>query len=135
SAVSGSKSAPVVNPQPTGFELLLAPTPARLQELTVATFPNDLYFGPQRVTTALPTHSLQKPYVPTDNQSSPTIGTRNRGWTLGIVAAPDLSGTQPFRGTLSGNLGLMATYHLNGRISISAGVLYAKKLYQADFSD
>src|SRR5690606_33605961 len=34
SAVSGSKhaSAPVVNPQPTGFELLLAPTPARLQE-------------------------------------------------------------------------------------------------------
>ncbi|MEC3880537.1 hypothetical protein [Parapedobacter sp. 10938] len=137
SAVTGIKlaSTPVVNPRPTGVESALAPTPVRLQELTTTTFPNGLYLGPQRVTIALPTRSLQKPYIPTDNQPFPTIRRGNRGWTLGIIAAPDLSGTQPFRGKLSGNLGLMATYRLNGWISISAGVLYAKKIYQADFAD
>lgn len=61
--------------------------------------------------------------------------TPQRGWALGVIAAPDFSGTQPLSGKLSGNVGLMATYRLNHWLSISGGALYAKKLYQADFSD
>ncbi|MGV3762476.1 hypothetical protein [Parapedobacter sp.] len=129
-------SIPIAHPQPAGEESLLAPTPVRLHELTSAAFHHDLYRRePQHIATALPMRSLRKAYTRADNQPIPTVGIRNRGWTLGIIAAPDLSGSQPFRGKLSGNLGLMATYHLNGRLSISAGILYAKKIYQADFAD
>lgn len=132
---SKQASTPFVNAQPTGIEPPIAPSPVRLQEVTAAAFPNNLYRGPQHLITASPIHVSHTPYITTENQSSPTSGMQSRGWTLGIIAAPDLSGTQPFHGKLSSNLGLMATYHLDGRLSISAGVLYAKKLYQADFAD
>ncbi len=138
SAVPYSKhpSIPIAHPQPTGEESLLAPTSVRLHELTAAAFPNDFYRRrPQHVATALPVRSLQKAHTRTSNQPISALGIRNRGWTLGIIAAPDLSGSQPFGGKLSSNFGLMATYRLNGRLSISAGVLYAKKLYQAEFAD
>src|SRR5690606_23786240 len=72
---------------------------------------------------------------PIEQQEDFLNGPLHHGWTLGIIAAPDLSGTRPFGGKLSGNLGLMATYHFQGRLSISAGVLYAKKAYVADFAD
>ena len=125
----------IVNTQPTSVEPPTAPMPVRLQELTVAAFPNDLYRGPQRITTALPVRSLHAAPTPVEDDPIAVNETPVRRWTLGIMAAPDLSGTQPFSGKLSGNLGLMATYHLNGRLSISTGVLYAKKLYRADFAD
>ncbi len=128
-------SRPFVNAQPTGIESPVTPSPVRLQEVTAVAFPNHLYRGPQHLTTAVPIHVPHTPYITTENQSSPASGMQSRGWTLGIIAAPDLSGTQPFRGKLSSNLGLMATYRINGRLSISAGVLYAKKLYRADFAD
>jgi len=58
-----------------------------------------------------------------------------KGWSMSVIAAPDLSGTRPLNGKLSGNLGLMATYRVNHWLSISGGALYAKKLYRADFAD
>lgn len=58
-----------------------------------------------------------------------------KGWALSVIAAPDLSGTRPMSGKLSGNVGLIATYRVNQWLSISGGALYAKKLYQADFAD
>ncbi|PPL03581.1 hypothetical protein [Parapedobacter indicus] len=61
--------------------------------------------------------------------------TSQRSWALSVIAAPDLSGTQPLSGKLSGNVGLIATYRFNHWLSISGGALYAKKLYRADFAD
>lgn len=58
-----------------------------------------------------------------------------QGWILSIMAAPDLSGTRPLDGKFSGNVGLVATYRLNNRLSISGGVIYARKLYQTDFAN
>ncbi|SFB81442.1 hypothetical protein SAMN05421747_101280 [Parapedobacter composti] len=55
------------------------------------------------------------------------------GWTFSITAAPDLSGIRPFAGKLSRNFGIVMSYRLNDRLNIAGGLLYAKKLYQADF--
>jgi len=70
-----------------------------------------------------------------DKTVSAVNDNRNTGWTLSIVAAPDLSGTQVMDGRLSGNIGVTATYHFTKRISITSGVLYAKKRYQTAFSN
>ena len=73
---------------------------------------------------------------PMDDRRSPTVAEiPRRGWILGIIAAPDLSGTGPLRGKLGGNIGLMSTYRLNARLSLTGGVLYAKKLYQTEFAN
>ena len=137
SVAPGSKhaSTPAVTTQYIGVESPAALTPVRLPQLAGAAFPSKFNRGPQRMTTKLPIRSLDTPYYTVEYLPLPASGIAHRGWALGIIAAPDLSGTQPFRGKLSSNIGLMATYHLNGRVSISAGVLYAKKLYQADFAD
>ncbi|WP_353125070.1 hypothetical protein [Parapedobacter pyrenivorans] len=58
-----------------------------------------------------------------------------QGWAFSVMAAPDLSGTQPLSGKFGGNIGLMATYRINDWLSVSAGAGYAKKLYEADFAD
>lgn len=69
------------------------------------------------------------------DRHEPTLAKSVDGrWTLSIAAAPDLSGTQPLSGQLSGNIGLIGTYRLNRRLSLSAGVLYAKKRYRTDFA-
>lgn len=60
---------------------------------------------------------------------------RQRGWALSVIVAPDLSGTRPVSGKISGNVGIIATYRLNNWLSLSGGALYAKKLYTADFGD
>lgn len=57
------------------------------------------------------------------------------GWTWSILAAPDLSGTHLLNGKLSSNIGLLVSYRLNRRLSLGTGVLYARKLYDADFAD
>lgn len=72
---------------------------------------------------------------PAADRHGPTRTENVRGrWALSITAAPDLSGTQPLNGQLSGNVGFTATYRLNRRLSISSGVLFSKKRYETDFA-
>jgi len=107
----------------------------QLQQLATDAFPTEVHAVLRGMIPALPVRPPHAAAISTETHPVAVNGTPIRRWTLGIMAAPDLSGTQPFRGKLSGNIGLMATYRLNGRFSISAGALYAKKLYQADFAD
>ncbi len=85
-----------------------------------------------------PNHKLITAYTETSSRRFSSVqlsdSAPQRGWALSVIAAPDFSGTQPLSGKLSGNVGLMATYRINHWLSISGGALYAKKLYQADFS-
>lgn len=107
----------------------------QLQRLATDAFPAEVHAVLRGMIPALPVQPPHTAAIPTETHPVAVNETPDRRWTLGIMAAPDLSGTQLFRGKLSGNIGLMATYRLNGRFSISAGALYAKKLYQADFAD
>lgn len=48
-----------------------------------------------------------------------------------IIAAPDLSSSQSnLSSKLSTNLGLLATYSITKNISLSTGMIYARKLYE-----
>ncbi|WP_257670406.1 PorT family protein [Parapedobacter tibetensis] len=78
---------------------------------------------------ALPATVLRSEAVVSDVPASP----KHTGWSLSIMAAPDVSGMSPVSGKLSGNIGITAAYQLSNRIGISGGILYAKKRYQADF--
>ncbi len=54
---------------------------------------------------------------------------------LSILAAPDLTSVQKSgMSSLSGGLGVEATYILSKKISITTGATYAKKIYNSDFS-
>src|SRR5690606_12302960 len=69
------------------------------------------------------------------NSPQPRSGSVPRkGWAFSVIAAPDWSGAQPLSGKLSSNIGLLATYRVNDWLSLSGGALYARKIYQADFS-
>ncbi len=59
---------------------------------------------------------------------------RHSRLTLGMAVAPDLSGTTPLNGRLGSTFGLLATYSFHSRLSISSGIWYATKRYQADFA-
>jgi len=115
--------------QPPTLAHVLLPLPV------IGTSHASLRHGPRNLAAALPASAPLPVAVPAESQPATANSTYARGWTLGIVAAPDLSGTQPLRGILGGNIGLVATYRIHGRLSINAGVLYAKKRYQADFTD
>jgi len=48
-----------------------------------------------------------------------------------VIAAPDLSSTQSnLSSKLSTNVGLLATYSITKKISLTTGVIYARKLYE-----
>lgn len=115
----------------------IPPVLVRVQSQRMTSGTDPVYFYNKPLGTAM--SSLVQPFPihskPVETPLTATSGTPQRGWTLGIMAAPDLSGTQPFQGKLSSNIGLMATYRLNGRFSISAGALYAKKLYQSNLAN
>lgn len=68
--------------------------------------------------------------VPQEVRSDPP-----RGWAFSIMAAPDLSGTQPLGGKLSINVGLMATYRFNRWLTGTTGIGYAEKRYETDFAN
>lgn len=52
--------------------------------------------------------------------------------SLSILAAPDISGTgSNLSSQLSSNFGLMATYPITPKISLSTGLIYAKKRYNS----
>ncbi|HWK99576.1 MAG TPA: hypothetical protein VNQ55_06500 [Parapedobacter sp.] len=97
--------------------------------------PADLRARPHSIATKSIAQPFQIHSESADYPRTATVETRQHTWSLGIIAAPDLSGMHAFRGKLSGNIGLTATYRVNGWFSITAGALYAKKLYQADFAD
>lgn len=72
----------------------------------------------------------------TTDRSVPLVSeNRNTGWALSIIAAPDLSGTQVMDGRLSGNIGITTTYRITNRISLTGGILYAKKSYETAFNN
>lgn len=57
---------------------------------------------------------------------------RSSGLTLSIMAAPDISGTGAnVSSKISTNIGLLVTYPVSSKISVSTGVIYAKKLYNS----
>ncbi|RQO65284.1 hypothetical protein DBR43_31040 [Pedobacter sp. KBW06] len=57
---------------------------------------------------------------------------KHSGLTLSIMAAPDISGTGAnVSPKVSTNIGLLLTYPLSKKISLSTGVIYAKKLYNS----
>jgi len=56
-------------------------------------------------------------------------------FVLSILAAPDLTSVQKSgTSSLSGGLGVEATYILTKKLSITTGATYAKKIYDSDFS-
>ncbi|NQX40903.1 hypothetical protein SAMN05421820_104308 [Pedobacter steynii] len=57
---------------------------------------------------------------------------KRSGLTFSIMAAPDISGTGAnLSSKVSTNIGLLVTYPLSRKISVSTGVIYAKKLYNS----
>jgi hypothetical protein len=51
--------------------------------------------------------------------------------SFSVIAAPDISSSQGnFSSKLSTNLGLLATYSITKNISLTTGVIYARKLYE-----
>lgn len=57
---------------------------------------------------------------------------KRSGLTFSIMAAPDISGTGAnVSSKVSTNIGLLVTYPLSRKISVSTGVIYAKKLYNS----
>ncbi|MGK6349977.1 hypothetical protein [Parapedobacter sp. DT-150] len=104
---------------------------------TLGTPPPARYGDIPRSTIRIPpdAYTAARPAVTEEGPDSDTVTPgQQRGWALSVVAAPDLSGTQPLSGKLSSNIGLVATYHLTNRLSVTSGALYAKKVYQAPFS-
>lgn len=52
--------------------------------------------------------------------------------TLSLMAAPDISSAkQNISSKLSSNIGLLATYALTNKLSVTSGVVYSKKLYNS----
>lgn len=57
---------------------------------------------------------------------------QNSGLILSLMAAPDIStAKQNTSSKLSSNVGLLATYNLTKKISISSGAIYSRKLYNS----
>lgn len=57
---------------------------------------------------------------------------KRSGLSLSIMAAPDISGTGAnVSSKVSTNIGLMVTYPLSRKLSVSTGIIYAKKLYNS----
>ena len=70
--------------------------------------------------------------VSSPNTKKPITKTNTGGrLAFSVIAAPDLSSTQSnLSSKLSTNLGLLATYSITNRISLTTGVIYARKLYE-----
>jgi hypothetical protein len=65
---------------------------------------------------------VKKPAQPMARSTSP--------FTLSIIAAPDISSSpSSLSNKVSTNIGLLGTYSLTGKLSITTGLIYAKKLY------
>lgn len=64
-----------------------------------------------------------------------SVGEVNRGGTLSVLLAPDLTSVRGSgRASFSQNLGLMYTYPISKRLSVSTGILYARKNYVSAYS-
>ncbi|WP_343522961.1 hypothetical protein [Pedobacter sp.] len=69
-----------------------------------------------------------------DRMKPLTVKQKSR-FVLSILAAPDLTSVQKSgQSSLSGGFGVEATYAVTKRISITTGAVYAKKIYDSDFS-
>jgi len=58
------------------------------------------------------------------------LAEKRRPWALSVMVAPDRSTAKSSVSSgLSSNIGLLATYSLGKRLSLTSGLIYAKKLY------
>lgn len=111
---------PVIAPlvpatRPVGFNLSLVSDPSQINpdDLKIN---NDIALGSMKQT------------LQVNTRKKPTL-------SLSILAAPDLTTVQRSgRSSLSGGLGLEATLSLSKHFSISTGAIYAKKIYDSDYS-
>ncbi|MCX2573390.1 hypothetical protein [Pedobacter sandarakinus] len=86
------------------------------------------HIGLQAEHATIPDGVMEKDVPSTVVKSKPRL-------VMSILAAPDLTTVQKSgKNSLSGGFGLTATVVLNQKLSISTGVLYAKKVYDSDFS-
>jgi hypothetical protein len=59
---------------------------------------------------------------------------RGNDFLISILAAPSLNGVNGFKnGEIGNDLGLLFSFNITNKLSISTGAVYAKKLYEADF--
>jgi hypothetical protein len=57
---------------------------------------------------------------------------KKRGFTLSLMAAPDVTTTQSSKASkISSNVGMLVTYALNNKISVTSGAVYSKKFYNS----
>ncbi len=60
------------------------------------------------------------------------LGIKHRALSFSIMAAPDISTTRDnLSSRVSTNIGLLVTYPITNKISISTGLIYARKLYNS----
>ena len=108
---------------------------AALQQVSVLTTPADL------LAIQIPTRPVVEVSLPSDNTvkerpAVPEKRTFKPSLSLSVFGGPDINGVNNLKNTdhgLSGGLSL--TYTLTPRLSVSAGVAYAKKLYSTDFAN
>jgi hypothetical protein len=57
---------------------------------------------------------------------------KRRGFTLSLMAAPDVTTAQSSKSSkLSSNVGMLVTYALNSKFSVTSGAVYSKKFYNS----
>ncbi|MBK1440177.1 outer membrane beta-barrel protein [Parapedobacter sp. ISTM3] len=127
-AATDSQGSPALSAAKTTYALLSSPTATASLTPRTDSLYNTSIIRPAHTMIGPPDARMQQPRYR-------VAGPPQRGWAFSILAAPDLSGTQPLGGKLSGNIGLIATYRLSNRFTISTGALYARKRYAADFAD
>lgn len=124
--VTNPKSTAITNPVST-----VIPEPG----FTVITEPVSTTLTNPVSTESINTNNIASitPEVPTiparTKKSSFKANSRGR-LAFSVIAAPDISSSQAnLAQKVSTNLGLLATYSLSGKFSLTTGVVYARKLY------
>lgn len=119
-------------------EVLIAGKAPMLQELTTFRWPVPGIVGLEQqhaVALSIPKHNDQMQKIPENvNDRKPPapekVNAAPGKLTLSILAAPDVTNTRSSIGTkISSNFGLMLTYPISKKLSISSGAIYARKLY------
>ena len=93
--------------------------------------------GSKQLTEILPAHLTVNTAIASGKVAPGNPGNKNKGTNLsvGLVAAPDYTSVKNSgRSSLSGGLGVEASLSINRHLSISTGIAFAKKIYDADFS-
>ncbi len=104
----------------------------QLHYVSVTPLPKALPSGNGDMTTRFVT----SPVLPADSPLGATTYRQRRPvLSMAVLAAPDLTGTRlAGQDRLSMNAGVMANVSITDRLSVTTGIMYAKKYYHTDFS-